>query len=70
MLGELDGRYLLASETCALDIIGARYIRDIENGEIVVISEEGIESIRYRRGAADAALLLFVYIYFADRIRW
>ena len=39
VLGELDGRYILASETCALDTIGARYIRDIENGEVVVITE-------------------------------
>ena len=38
VLGELDGKYILASETCALDIIGARFVRDIENGEIVVIS--------------------------------
>ena len=43
VLGELDGRYILASETCALDIIGARFVRDIENGEVVVISEDGIE---------------------------
>ncbi|PND65840.1 amidophosphoribosyltransferase, partial [Escherichia coli] len=47
VLGELDGRYILASESCALDIIGARFIRDVENGEVVVISEEGVESIRF-----------------------
>ena len=41
VLGELDGRYILASETCALDIIGARFVRDIENGECVVISDDG-----------------------------
>ncbi|MDB5532793.1 MAG: amidophosphoribosyltransferase, partial [Hyphomicrobiales bacterium] len=40
VLGELDGRYILTSETCALDIIGAKFIRDVENGEIVVISEQ------------------------------
>ncbi|MCJ2065664.1 amidophosphoribosyltransferase [Methylobacterium sp. J-088] len=64
VLGELDGRYMLASETCALDIIGARFVRDIENGEIVVISEEGVESIRF----ADAVPMrpcIFEYIYFA-----
>ena len=64
VLGELDGRYMLASETCALDIIGARYVRDVENGEVVVISEEGIESIRF----ADAVPMrpcIFEYIYFA-----
>src|SRR5437899_1363338 len=46
VLGELDGRYILASETCALDIIGARFLRDIGNGEVVVISGERIESLR------------------------
>src|SRR3954452_22758184 len=47
VLGELDGRYILTSETCALDIIGARFVRDIENGEAVVISDDGIQSYRY-----------------------
>src|SRR3712207_672604 len=47
VLGELEGRYILASETCALDIIGARYVRDIENGEVVVISDEGVESFHF-----------------------
>src|SRR6266446_1668542 len=42
VLGELDGTHILASETCALDIIGAKYVRDVENGEIVVFDEEGM----------------------------
>lgn len=46
VLGELDGCYILTSETCALDIIGAKYVRDIENGEVVVISETGIQSLK------------------------
>ena len=46
VLGDLNGAPVLASETCALDIIGAKYVRDVENGEIVVISESGIESIK------------------------
>src|ERR687897_1166620 len=46
VLGDLDGRPILASETCALDIIGARFVRDVENGEVVVISDEGVESLR------------------------
>src|ERR1700746_3266299 len=41
VIGELDGCPILASETCALDIIGAHYVRDVDNGEIVVFSEEG-----------------------------
>ncbi len=64
VLGELDGHYILASETCALDIIGARFVRDIENGEIVVISDEGIESLRPfpKRPMRPC---IFEYIYFA-----
>ncbi len=64
VLGELDGRYILASETCALDIIGARFVRDVENGEMVVISDEGIESIRFAR-AQPLRPCIFEYIYFA-----
>lgn len=46
ILGELDGCHILTSETCALDIIGAKYVRDIENGEVVIISESGIQSLK------------------------
>jgi amidophosphoribosyltransferase len=64
VLGELDRRYILASETCALDIIGARFIRDVENGEVVVISEEGLESFRFAPEQA-ARPCVFEYIYFS-----
>ena len=64
VIGELEGRYILASETCALDILGARFVRDVENGEIVVISEEGIESIKpFPKQAMRPCI--FEYIYFA-----
>ena len=64
VLGELDGRYILASETCALDIIGARFVRDIDNGEVVVITDEGVESLRpFPRQPARPCV--FEYIYFA-----
>src|SRR5829696_7226285 len=64
VLGELDGRAILASETCALDIIGARFVRDVENGEVVVISDDGIESLRpFPRQPARPCI--FEYIYFA-----
>ncbi len=64
VLGELDGRYILASETCALDMIGARFVRDVENGEVVVISEEGVQSLRpWPRQQARPCI--FEYIYFA-----
>ncbi len=64
VLGELGGKYILASETCALDIIGARFVRDIENGEIVIINEDGIESIKPFPPVA-ARPCIFEYIYFA-----
>ena len=64
VLGELDGHYILASETCALDIIGARFVRDIANGEIVVISEEGVESLQ-PFPPRSARPCIFEYIYFA-----
>jgi len=64
VLGELDGCYILASETCALDIIGAHFIRDIENGEVVVISENGIESIK-PFPARVMRPCIFEYVYFA-----
>jgi amidophosphoribosyltransferase len=64
VLGELNGAYILASETCALDIIGAKFIRDIENGEVVIITEEGIQSIK-PFPAMPPRPCIFEYIYFA-----
>ena len=64
ILGEINGAYILCSETCALDIIGARFIREIENGEVVVISDDGIESLRpFPRQPARPCI--FEYIYFS-----
>ena len=64
MLGELNGAYILCSETCALDIIGARFVREIENGEVVVISEDGIES-HWPFPRQPARPCIFEYIYFS-----
>ena len=64
VLGDLNGAPVLASETCALDIIGAKYVRDVENGEIVVISESGIESIK-PFPAVDERPCIFERIYFS-----
>ncbi len=64
VLGQLDGSYVLASETCAFDIIGAKFVREIDNGEVVVISKEGIESHRpFPKRAARPCI--FEYIYFS-----
>ncbi|HEY0442300.1 MAG TPA: amidophosphoribosyltransferase [Xanthobacteraceae bacterium] len=64
VLGELDGYPILASETCALDIINAKYVRDIENGEIVVFDEDGMQTHKPFPPTA-ARPCIFEYIYFA-----
>jgi amidophosphoribosyltransferase len=63
-LGKLDGAYVLASETCALDLIDAEYVRDIEPGEIVFISKKGLESIKPFPKCKHACCI-FEFIYFA-----
>ncbi len=64
VLGLLDGAHILASETCALDIIGAEFVRDVEPGEIVVLDQDGVRSIKpfpnFRK-----RFCIFEYIYFA-----
>ena len=64
ILGRLGDGYVLASETCALDIIGADYIRDIEPGEMVCISKDGLSSHRFTP-AQPSRFCIFEYIYFA-----
>jgi len=64
VLGELGGSYVLASESCALDLIEATYLREIEPGEMVVINSSGIHStFPFRR--ADPSHCIFEFIYFA-----
>jgi amidophosphoribosyltransferase len=64
VLGRLGESWVLASETCALDIIGAEFVREVENGEVVVCTREGIESHRFVP-KHPARLCIFEYIYFA-----
>ena len=64
VLGMLKGSYVLASETCALDIIGAEFVREIENGEVVIIDEKGIESHRPFPKRPPRPCI-FEYIYFS-----
>lgn len=64
VLGKLGDSHILASETCAFDIIGAEYVRDIEPGEMIVISEKGIQSHRPFENA-PSRFCIFEYIYFA-----
>ena len=62
-----DGRYIVASESCALDAVGARFVRDIEPGEILVFDgkTKTIHSITEHCGKASSAMCVFEYIYFA-----
>jgi amidophosphoribosyltransferase len=64
VIGKLDGCPILTSETCALDIIGAEYVRDVENGEVVIFDEEGAQSHKPFPPQA-ARPCIFEYIYFA-----
>ena len=64
-LGKINGgTYVLASETCALDTVDAKFIRDIEPGEIVIIDSDGVDSIKYEKNSSKAPCS-FEYIYFA-----
>jgi amidophosphoribosyltransferase len=62
-LGVINGGWVIASESCALDHIGASFTREVEPGEIVAISEKGIDS--YQGEVSRKALCIFEYIYFA-----
>ncbi|MGI5921917.1 MAG: amidophosphoribosyltransferase [Syntrophomonadaceae bacterium] len=63
-IGSLDGNYVLASESAALDTVGAQFIRDVEPGEIVVIEQDGLRSLKVAKSPRDAHCV-FEYIYFA-----
>ncbi len=64
VLGKLDGCPILASETCALDIIGAQYVRDVENGEVLVFDEDGAHSHKPFPAMAPRPCI-FEYVYFS-----
>src|SRR5258708_10289734 len=62
-LGKLDGAYIVTSETCALDLIGATYIRDVEPGEVLIISDGGMRSL-HPFPPAPPAHCIFEHVYF------
>ena len=64
-LGAIDGDPVLASETCALDLVGAKHEREVAPGELVLIDEEGVHETQAVRQAGDGALCLFEFIYLA-----
>ncbi len=63
-LGDLNGDYILASESAALDTVGAKFIRDVKPGEIVVINKDGLRSLQVVNSPREAHCI-FEYIYFA-----
>jgi amidophosphoribosyltransferase len=66
-LGRLGEAWIVASETCALDIIDAEYVRDVAPGEIVTLSAAGLRSRRFSEpGAARLGYCIFEHVYFAD----
>lgn len=63
-LGKLDGAYIVASETCVMDLIEAEFIREIEPGELILINEQGLQSF-FPFKKADTKHCVFEHIYFA-----
>ncbi|MBP7793152.1 MAG: amidophosphoribosyltransferase [Candidatus Goldbacteria bacterium] len=63
-IGRLDGAYIIASETCAFDLINAKWIATVEPGEMVVFSKNGMKKIRYAQ-RQRSAMCIFEFIYFA-----
>ena len=64
-LGRIDDAWVLASETCALDLINARFVRDVEPGEIVIISQDGLTRVQAFPEQKRRAFCIFEYVYFA-----
>lgn len=63
-LGKYNGSYVIASETCAFDIIGAKYVREVEPGEVLEINGDGIKSVTLK-ARQKHAFCIFEFIYFA-----
>src|SRR3954470_6238384 len=64
-IGKVADAWVLASETCALDLIHAKFVRDVEPGEIVIINKSGLKSIQAFPGHERRAFCVFEYVYFA-----
>ncbi len=63
-IGKIDDGYVLSSESCGLNVVGAEFVRDVEPGEIVIIDEKGIESVTYE-DSRKKSLCSFEFVYFA-----
>jgi amidophosphoribosyltransferase len=65
VLGHIHGDYVVASETCALDLVGAEFVREIERGEAVLIDADGVRSVQAVEPAGEGALCIFEFFYLA-----
>ena len=63
-IGKLEDTYILASETCALDLLGAKYVRDVQPGELIVINDDGMHSRQFAP-PTKSKHCIFEYIYFS-----
>src|SRR3954470_17731610 len=64
-IGKVGDAWVLASETCAFDLIHAKFVRDVEPGEIVIINKDGLRSVKYYPEHERRAFCIFEYVYFA-----
>ena len=64
-LGKLNGNYILASESCALDLVNAEFVRELDPGEILIINDDGMKSIKPEVEPRPQSICIFEYIYFA-----
>jgi amidophosphoribosyltransferase len=65
VIGQIHGDYVVASETCALDLVGAEFVREVDRGEAVLIDEHGLRSVRAVEPANGGALCIFEFFYLA-----
>lgn len=65
VLGKLGDSYIVASETCALDLVEAKYLRDVEPGELIVFNKEGMSSFKPFENPKKRSFCIFEYIYFS-----
>ncbi len=65
VLGRIDGEWVVASETCALDLVGAEHVREVMPGELVLIDEDGLHSVQAVKPPDGAALCIFEFFYLA-----
>ena len=64
-MGKLNGTYVFASESAALDACGAEFVRDVDPGEIVIVDNKGLRTMKPDFGEKKKSLCIFEYIYFA-----